>query len=884
MTTQVFKENFTRSNVDPGGGLTYQLYIAPIQDSYVVDIEPPSGLGRINNYWVFGLPTVTWDNSDTITVYEGGTYEAGGGNDTLTTFVEISAFDHVATRFFGGPGDDTIGTNQSPDAFFQIEAYGGSGNDTINGSGANDLLYGDTADAFIGLPTLSNPSLAPYDASGDGNDVLMGFAGNDMLVGNGGNDQLFGGSGADTLDGGAGNDFLYGGPRGTGALDNLTGGAGSDVFVLSYSQDSTNGGAGFWPQFLAKTGQDIAGNLAKTVLQDAVKEITESAFLAAAIGPIGSDLVAAFVSLVESLFASPAPQQQNPQDVMVVTDFDPREDVLILPINNSGGQALTTKPVQASAIPGGSGDAWVMEFSVGGTVYAYVELGTAFLNDMGITADSDAAEKIIKNLFVLNSSVTQEAGTVGFSNLIPASVSQALPGGGFQFQTGNLPAGSSVSLFGAVGGMVVMNAESDTLQSTLAGTNYDDALSLNPGLGGPQEVTAPITDSVFIHGFGGDDLIYGGNANDILFGDDGNDTLYSFATSLNGGAANLEQLFGGVGDDILYGGNSAGTFDGGTGNDTFGVIYGQGETVRQVVIDLTKGQAGENPATVGPGEPAPVQEPFDPASVVLRYTLTSIETAIGGPLNDWIKGAPGSVIEGGPGADYLDATAGNVTITYASSTDGVVVELFPDHADTNLGDATGDVIAYNDPSDVAALIGSAHDDTLGAWIEGGSFTFTGGGGSDLFQILGYTLNDELPMYFITDFTSVVGETDVIDLRQFGTPSFDYLTINGNVIGVSAVQGGIIDFEITLENFTQAITPDLFLFTTTGAPGAGAPDDTDGLGDDGSSIGRGDNPRYCGDYGDGGRWSHGVGGRAWDDSFARVGGCWPADTMGLRCDG
>ena len=882
MTTEVFKENFTQTGVDPGNGLTYQLYIAPGQDNYIVDIEPPSGLGRINNYWVFALPTVTWDNNDTITVYEGGTYEAGGGNDTLTTFVEISAFDHETTRFFGGPGDDTIGTNQSPDAFYRIEAYGGSGNDLIYGGGDTDLLNGDTADAFTLYPTLSNPSLAPYDTSGDGDDILMGFAGNDTLNGNGGNDQLFGGSGADTLDGGDGNDFLYGGPRGTGALDELTGGAGSDVFVLSYSQDTTNSGAAFWPQFLAKMGQDITGNLAKTVIQDAVKEIAESAFLAAALGPVGSDLVGAFINLVESLFASPAPQQRNPQDVMVVTDFDPREDVLILPISNAGGQALTTQPVQASVIPGGSGNAWVMEFSAGGTVYAYVELSTAFLNDMGITADSDAAENIIKNLFILNSSVTEESGTVGFSNLIPASVSQALPGGAFQFQTGNLPAGSSISLFGAVGGMVMMNAKVDTFKSTVAGTNYNDALSLNPGLGGPQEVTTPIDSAVFIHGFGGDDLIYGGNGPDLLFGDDGDDTLYSFNSSLDSqGLPNKETLSGGAGDDILYVGGTAGTLDGGAGNDTLRFIW-EGSYASPVMINLVTGQAAENKPSGALLNPVP---PFGPQTVLqYAYTFSGIESVVGGPLSDLITGAPGSVIEGGPDGDYLDARAGSVTISYASSADGVVVDLYPSGPQTNLGDATGDVIVYNSVSDVAGLIGSAHDDTLGAWIEEGTFTLTGGGGSDLFQILGYTLNDALPMYFITDFTRAAGETDVIDLRQFGTPSFDYLTINGNVIGVSAVAGGIIDFEITLENFGGAITPDLFLFTTTGAPGAGAPDDTSGPGEDDSGIGRGGNPRYCGDYGDGGRWSHGFGGRAWDDSYARVGGCWPGGTMGPRCDG
>lgn len=64
--------------------------------------------------------------------------------------------------------------------------HGGSGNDVLFGSGANDSLFG-----------------------GAGNDVLFGLMGNDLLDGGDGNDWLYGGLGTDTLVGGKGKNRLF---------------------------------------------------------------------------------------------------------------------------------------------------------------------------------------------------------------------------------------------------------------------------------------------------------------------------------------------------------------------------------------------------------------------------------------------------------------------------------------------------------------------------------------------------------------------------------------------------------------------------------------------------------------------------------------------------
>ena len=116
-------------------------------------------------------------------------------------------FDHLATGtevvtdppfVFGTPGGDNIagGGNDGQ------TAYAGAGNDTVNGTGANDLIY-----------------------SGSGNDTVKG---------NDGDDTIYGGSGSDTINGNNGGDTIIGGF----GADQLTGSNGDDRFVYLSVADS----------------------------------------------------------------------------------------------------------------------------------------------------------------------------------------------------------------------------------------------------------------------------------------------------------------------------------------------------------------------------------------------------------------------------------------------------------------------------------------------------------------------------------------------------------------------------------------------------------------------------------------------------------------------
>jgi hypothetical protein len=97
----------------------------------------------------------------------------------------------------------------------QTLAYGGAGNDWIDGSCV---------------------SLAGLDLRGDtGNDELRGGAAADLLDGGSGNDKLYGGAGNDVLIGGAGNDIVKGE-------------AGDDTLVLGSGCDTLDGGEGNDPR------------------------------------------------------------------------------------------------------------------------------------------------------------------------------------------------------------------------------------------------------------------------------------------------------------------------------------------------------------------------------------------------------------------------------------------------------------------------------------------------------------------------------------------------------------------------------------------------------------------------------------------------------------
>lgn len=142
-------------------------------------------------------------------------------------------------RALAGDFNDLLIAGSTPVVF-----YGGDGNDTLRGGGANDYLASD----YDGTSAPQSPFVA-------GNDHVSGGGGNDRLITAGGNDILDGGAGVDKLDGGSGNDLLYWDAsdarvNGGGGTDTLRLGAGSlDLTAIDNARiqnietiNMTNGG------------------------------------------------------------------------------------------------------------------------------------------------------------------------------------------------------------------------------------------------------------------------------------------------------------------------------------------------------------------------------------------------------------------------------------------------------------------------------------------------------------------------------------------------------------------------------------------------------------------------------------------------------------------
>jgi Ca2+-binding RTX toxin-like protein len=169
----------------------------------------------------------------------------GDGNDYLR------AVSHRANQLSGGAGDDTLvgGTGQE-------DMSGGDGNDTADYSADvfNDFISLDDVanDGYRGVSfdTSGSPIFEIGGPGSEGDNVhsdietVLGGTGDDSIVGSGADNLFIGGTGKDTLVGGGGN-------------DTLTGDEGDDLLVGGSGKDLLNGGAGA-DTFLGGTGNDTA--------------------------------------------------------------------------------------------------------------------------------------------------------------------------------------------------------------------------------------------------------------------------------------------------------------------------------------------------------------------------------------------------------------------------------------------------------------------------------------------------------------------------------------------------------------------------------------------------------------------------------------------------
>jgi len=164
----------------------------------------------------------------------------GRGGDDAITLEEASS--SASATVYGGSGNDQVlggdgaewlNGGQAPDDPYDPAGFDG-GNDTLEGFGGNDHIYGNAQTAVAG--------------SADGNDQIECDAGSDYANGNAGADRIIGGGGSDRLYGGAGNDLIYGDLSdgvhyaNIHGNDHLNGNKGNDTLYGGDGDDDLRGG------------------------------------------------------------------------------------------------------------------------------------------------------------------------------------------------------------------------------------------------------------------------------------------------------------------------------------------------------------------------------------------------------------------------------------------------------------------------------------------------------------------------------------------------------------------------------------------------------------------------------------------------------------------
>ena len=240
---------------------------------------------------------------------------------------------------------------------------------------------------------------------------------------------------------------------------------------------------------------------------------------------------------------------------------------------------------------------------------------------------------------------------------------------------------------------------------------------------------------------------------DLMIGQSGDDQLIS--------TFGPDTLIGGAGDDILVAGITGGLIDGGEGFDTAsfaGSFFGG--------LSLTLAAGGTVTATLNGTQ---------------TFDLSGVENVVGTVYADTIVGDDGdNVIEGFGGGDSLDGGAGTDTISFATRSEGFLIDLAAGVSTTlDFDSGSSDVIR-----NFENVIGSdARDRIVGDdgdnRIDGGDGgdDLTGGRGADVFVFgdADSRFEAEFGLFDrIADFSSPEG--DRIDLTGFvtGSPALAFI--------------------------------------------------------------------------------------------------------------
>ena len=648
----------------------------------------------------------------------------GDGNDIIDGGYENDYLvgDDGDDWLSGGEGNDSLYGGNGNDSLIAGDGWdylvGGAGNDTYsiddNFAGLFDVVVEDINSGvdtiWLKISTLGSYTMADnvenfylYGAAIAGYQVFGNSLGN-IMNGNSSADYLYGNDGNDTVSGGLGDDFLYGGN----GNDILTGDAGNDTLSGDAGADKIDGGADSDTVSYASSNAAVTVNLTITTAQTG--------------GHAAGDTLFSIENIIDTVYndtltgASAANNINGGAGTDTVSYANSNAVVnvnLALTTAQTGGYAAGDILSSIENIIGsayndtlaGNSAANNINGGNGIDVVSYASSAAAINVNLGITtaqSGGDAAGDILSNIENIIASAYNDT-------LISSSVANNINGGAgidtVSYSSSNAAVTVNLTLATAQSGG---GAAGDILSSieNITGSSYNDTL------------TALAAGSA-LNGGAGNDILSGANGNDILIGGVGTDTINggagsdtaSYASStvavtinLNsttaqaGGEAvgdilsGIENIIGSAYNDTLTSSSVANNLDGGAGVDT--VSYSNSNAAVNVNLAVTTAQAG---------------------GFAAGDTMFSIENIIGSSYNDTLTSS--SV------ANNINGAAGADTVSYASSTAGVNVNLGLTTAQSG-GYAAGDIL-----SGIENATGSAFNDTLTALATGSMLT--GGAGNDI---------------------------------------------------------------------------------------------------------------------------------------------------------
>ncbi len=319
-----------------------------------------------------------------------------------------------------------------------------------------------------------------------------------------------------------------------------------------------------------------------------------------------------------------------------------------------------------------------------------------------------------------------------------------------------------------------IGAGADTLVSieNLIGSSYNDTLT---GDGNANTVEGGLGNDILNGGAGIDTVSYSSATSAVIVNlattvaqntvGAGTDAITAFENIL--GSAYNDTLTGNSGANIITGGNGNDLIQGGLGND---VLIG-GNGVDTVSYTAATAAVSVNLATTT------AQNTLSAGT----DTLSGFENILGSGFNDTLAGdGNNNVIEGGLGNDILNGGLGTDTVSYASATAAVTVNLATTTAQNTVGAGTDTLSnfeniyasAFSDrltgSSAANQIEGNAGNDVINGGAGNdilvgglGADTLTGGLDADTFKFMvnGLDANSD----HITDFSKTQG--DKIDIKD-----------------------------------------------------------------------------------------------------------------------